>query len=89
MRLICHFALDFASVESTWGLDFHAYFAASLPRLEEMASDRLLDMDDRGIQVLPKGRLLIRNVCMAFDAYRLAQPSAGGFLMGAAPSAPR
>jgi len=26
-------------------------------------------MDEQGIRVLPRGRLLIRNVCMPFDTY--------------------
>jgi oxygen-independent coproporphyrinogen-3 oxidase len=28
-----------------------------------------VDVDEKGIQVTPKGRLLIRNICMCFDAY--------------------
>lgn len=68
-RLICHFRLRYADVEQAWGIDFHDYFAAELPRLEGMRADALLSVDDQGIQVLPRGRLLIRNICMVFDAY--------------------
>ena len=68
-RLICHFALDFAAVERRWGIDFGHYFAAALARLEAMQGDGLLALDERGIEVLPKGRLLIRNLCMVFDRY--------------------
>jgi oxygen-independent coproporphyrinogen-3 oxidase len=28
-----------------------------------------VDVDEKGIQVTAKGRLLIRNICMCFDAY--------------------
>jgi oxygen-independent coproporphyrinogen-3 oxidase len=71
-RLICHFRLVFAAVEQAWGIDFKDYFADVLPRLEAMHEDGLLRLDPNGIEVLPKGRLLIRNVCMTFDRY-LAQ----------------
>jgi len=68
-RLICHFVLDFAVVEARWGIDFRHYFATELARLEEMAEDGLLAVEGAGIRVLPPGRLLIRNICMAFDSY--------------------
>ncbi|MEA3276456.1 MAG: oxygen-independent coproporphyrinogen III oxidase [Pseudomonadota bacterium] len=78
-RLICHFALGFADVEAAWGVDFAAYFADALSKLEPMRQDGLLEMDARGIRVLSKGRLLIRNICMAFDAYLAAKQGPVGF----------
>jgi len=69
-KLICHFSLDFADIEGRWGIDFGAYFAADLARIRPMEADGLVRMNERGIRVLPRGRLLIRNICMAFDAYR-------------------
>jgi len=68
-RLICHFKLDYASVEQRWGIKFAYYFASDLERLAAMQQDGLLEMDDSGIRVLPRGRLLIRNICMEFDKY--------------------
>ncbi len=68
-RLICHFALDFGVVEQQWGIDFRDYFASELEKLAGMVEDGLLEIDDSGIQVLPVGRMLIRNICMVFDAY--------------------
>lgn len=78
MELICHFRLDFAEVERRFGIDFGAYFADALEEVRAMASDGLLALDEAGIQVLPRGRLLIRNVCMAFDRY-LAEGRRGTF----------
>ena len=78
-RLICHFKLDFAEVERAWDIDFADYFADSLDRLDTMEADGLLARDARGILVLPKGRLLIRNICMAFDAYLATKQGAVGF----------
>jgi oxygen-independent coproporphyrinogen-3 oxidase len=34
-----------------------------------MASDGLIELDRERIAVLPAGRLLVRSVCMVFDAY--------------------
>ncbi|MXG35655.1 oxygen-independent coproporphyrinogen III oxidase, partial [Escherichia coli] len=40
-----------------------------LALLAPLAKDGLVDVDDKSIQVTAKGRLLIRNICMCFDAY--------------------
>ena len=71
-QLICHFYLRFRAIEQAFALDFNQYFANERPQLEQMAEDGLLEIDAEGIQVLPAGRLLIRNICMVFDRY-LAQ----------------
>ncbi len=67
--LICNFRLDFSAVEQQWQLTFADYFAEDLRLLAPLAKDGLVDIDDNGIQVTPKGRLLIRNICMCFDVY--------------------
>lgn len=68
-RLICHFELSIAETEQRWGIDFADYFAAEIQALGQMQADGLLRVDAQGIQVLPAGRLLIRNICMVFDVY--------------------
>jgi oxygen-independent coproporphyrinogen-3 oxidase len=68
-RLICHFVLPYADVERRWCIGFADYFRDELVRLEPMARDGLVRAEEDRIEVLPKGRFLIRNVCMAFDAY--------------------
>lgn len=78
-RLICNFVLDIAAVEGTWGIVFADYFEDALAKLPPMQADDLLTLDQRHIRVLPKGRLLIRNICMAFDAYRTLTDGAAGF----------
>ncbi|WP_313081063.1 oxygen-independent coproporphyrinogen III oxidase [Atlantibacter sp.] len=67
--LICNFRLDFSAVEQQWQVDFVDYFAEDLNLLAPLAKDGLVDIDEKGIQVTPKGRLLIRNICMCFDVY--------------------
>jgi len=78
-RLICHFELSIPDVENRWGIDFANYFAGSLGRLAPMVDDGLLALDAETIRVLPRGRLLIRNICMAFDAYLAAKTGPVGF----------
>ncbi|PAU65565.1 oxygen-independent coproporphyrinogen III oxidase [Pseudomonas sp. PIC25] len=68
-RLICDFQLEFASIEKTFGIVFRDYFADVWPNLEQMASDKLIQLSDTRIDVLPAGRLLVRSVCMLFDRY--------------------
>jgi oxygen-independent coproporphyrinogen-3 oxidase len=68
-RLICHFVLDFAKLEAQWGIRFADYFADEVKQLQTMADDGLLELDEKGIRVMPRGRLLIRNICMVFDYY--------------------
>lgn len=68
-RLICHFELDYAAIEAGYGIDFGRYFADALARLDGFVADGLLSLDERGLRVRPRGRLLIRNICMQFDRY--------------------
>lgn len=68
-ELICHFALDFTAIEQRFNVRFRDYFSAELARLEPLAEDGLLELDEAGIRVTAAGRLLVRRVCMTFDAY--------------------
>ncbi|MBF0220054.1 MAG: oxygen-independent coproporphyrinogen III oxidase [Gammaproteobacteria bacterium] len=68
-RLICHFQLDKGSISSRYQIDFDHHFADALAGLEGMAEDGLVELSSDAIRVTPKGKLLIRNICMLFDAY--------------------
>ncbi len=68
-QLICHFRLDIPLVEQQWGISFKKYFSAELAQLKKMQEEGLLTIDNNTIEVEQKGRFLIRNVCMVFDAY--------------------
>lgn len=76
-RLMCHFRLDVEDFASRHGIDFRRYFAEELARLEPMARDGLVRVAPSLIEVTPRGRFLVRNVCMVFDAYLGARQ--GGF----------
>jgi oxygen-independent coproporphyrinogen-3 oxidase len=69
MDLICHFELDFFKVERAFDINFQDYFSNSLAQLDDMHADGLLKLDNNSIKVMEKGKLLIRNICMVFDAY--------------------
>ena len=69
--IICHFELNFSSIEDAFSINFAEYFAKELTELAPMEIDGLITISATGIQVLSAGRLLIRNVCMVFDKYLL------------------
>lgn len=67
--LICNFKLDFATIENYYHIDFKAYFKEDLVLLNPLAEDGLLEITENSIVVSPRGRLLIRNICLCFDVY--------------------
>ncbi len=67
--LMCNFELSIGAIEEAYPIDFWHYFANERPQLEQLAADGLLAMEPKWISITPKGRLLIRNVCMVFDRY--------------------
>lgn len=78
MNLLCHDRLDFADVDERFGIDSRDYFKEELNNLSDMADDGLVSIDETGVQILPKGRILGRNVAMVFDEY-LAKKHEGRF----------
>lgn len=68
-RLICNFALDKKSIERDYDLVFEDYFAEELVTLAPLQADGLVEVDESEIRILPRGRMLVRNVCMVFDAH--------------------
>jgi len=68
-RLICNFTLDKKVVSERYHIDFDHYFAEELEALKKMQDDGMLCLNKESIEVLPPGRLLIRNICSIFDIY--------------------
>jgi oxygen-independent coproporphyrinogen-3 oxidase len=73
-QLMCQGRIDVDAIEECFGIDFLAYFGASLARLESHVADGLVVIGDRGITVTPAGRLLLRSIAMCFDAYLKVGP---------------
>jgi len=67
--LTCHFRLSIESIELAYLVDFRTYFAAELADLRRLARDGLVELDADWITVTPRGRLLVRAICMVFDRY--------------------
>jgi oxygen-independent coproporphyrinogen-3 oxidase len=67
--LMCYDELEFAKFESRYGIRFCEYFADECMRLEALATDGLIEMNDGGIAVTASGRLLMRNIAMQFDRH--------------------
>ncbi len=77
--LICHFTLDTTALEKRWNIDFSRFFTEEIKRLQPMQTDGLVRIGTDHIEVLPPGRLLIRNICMVFDRYLDPEKSKGRF----------
>lgn len=67
--LACHFKLSKKAIAISYLIDFDRYFAEELAELSGLAIDGLVELDQEWITVTPRGRMLIRNVCMVFDKY--------------------
>ncbi|MGC8467269.1 MAG: oxygen-independent coproporphyrinogen III oxidase [Acidithiobacillus sp.] len=68
-RLICDFRLSRDEFEERFAIDFPRHFAAEWPQLLELEEDGLVTWDGSNLIVTARGRLLVRHVCMVFDAY--------------------
>ncbi len=67
--LACQFRLSKSSIEIAYLVDFDRYFSEEMADLRGMAADGLVQLDPEWITVTPRGRMLVRNVCMVFDKY--------------------
>jgi oxygen-independent coproporphyrinogen-3 oxidase len=67
--LICHFFLKKSDIEQSFSIQFDHYFNRELQLLAPLQDDGLIILKTDDIQVTNKGRLLIRTICMSFDAY--------------------
>ncbi len=68
-RLMCDFYLDTAELKRRFDVDYREHFAAEEEVLSEFYEEEFVRRDGENIEVLPLGRVFIRNVAMVFDAY--------------------
>jgi oxygen-independent coproporphyrinogen-3 oxidase len=71
--LACHFEVSREAISIAHLIDFDSYFAAELEELKQMQKEFLVSIHDEWISVTPKGRLLVRAICMVFDRYLRAE----------------
>ena len=73
--LMCNFRVWWPEIEARHGIQATRYFADAIAELGPMNDAGAISITDKGIEVLPKGRLLVRAVAMAFDRYLKHGPS--------------
>jgi len=73
MALMCQGEVSIESIEIAHLLDFRRYFAPELAELQRFASLGLVNLAADWISVTPRGRLVVRAICMVFDKYLRAE----------------
>jgi oxygen-independent coproporphyrinogen-3 oxidase len=68
-ELMCHGVLDMRAFGVRHGIAFADYFDAELGRMRQLEVAGVVELDARMLRVTPRGRFLMRNVAMCFDAY--------------------
>jgi oxygen-independent coproporphyrinogen-3 oxidase len=68
-QLMCATRLEFGAIEARHGIRFEDYFAAELVALAPLERDDLVAREGRSLRITARGRLLMRNVAMVFDAH--------------------
>ena len=69
-RIMCEAAVRAEEVERRFGGCFRRDYAPELERLGRLQSDGLIEISENGdVSVNPLGRVLLRHVAMAFDAF--------------------
>jgi oxygen-independent coproporphyrinogen-3 oxidase len=77
--LMCNFRIWWPEIEASHRIVARQYFADALAELAPMHDAGAIRIHDDGIDVLPRGRLLVRAVAMAFDRYLKHAPAAGTY----------
>ncbi len=68
-RIMCDLELDKAAFAAAWNIDFDRHFAPALEELGAMQDDGLVVLEPDRVRVTEDGRVFLRNIAMAFDAY--------------------
>ena len=76
---MCYGELDTREFGARHRLIFSEYFEPEWARLAQLARDGLVKLDMPMIHVTARGRLLLRNIAMCFDAYLRGGRHATGY----------
>jgi oxygen-independent coproporphyrinogen-3 oxidase len=76
MSLMCSSPIDFEQIGQQYGIDFNNYFSDELSEIQLYADEGLINMNESGVSITPKGRLFVRAVGMVFDQYLSRQSAA-------------
>ena len=69
MELMSNFSLNIKRVEKQFNINFENYFDDAIKALQEFIEADLINITKDKIEVSQTGTMLIRNICMPFDAY--------------------
>ncbi len=75
--LMCEYEVRWSELSDRHGVDAASLLAGSVARLLPLYEAGAVKIDDSGVEVTARGRLLVRAVAMAFDRY-LAEAAATG-----------
>jgi oxygen-independent coproporphyrinogen-3 oxidase len=67
--LACHFEVSKEAISIAHLVEFDRYFGPELDDLKRMERESLVTLNDEWISVTPRGRLIVRALCMVFDRY--------------------
>ncbi|WP_376695814.1 oxygen-independent coproporphyrinogen III oxidase [Wenzhouxiangella sp. EGI_FJ10305] len=68
-RIMCNGELVYHDIEREYQLVFRRYFTDELARLQPLADDELIVLNDGGFKVTANGLLFLRAIAKTFDAY--------------------
>lgn len=68
-ELMCNMHLNKAEIETRYSIQFDQYFSEELEMLSCFVEDGIVTLTKESIHVSQRARLLIRIICMTFDAY--------------------
>ncbi|MDR0407487.1 MAG: oxygen-independent coproporphyrinogen III oxidase [Campylobacteraceae bacterium] len=74
MEMMSNFKLNISNIQKRFGIDFFSYFEDEVKDLQLFVDEGLVTFDRNFLHVSKTGTLLIRNICMPFDAYLKRTP---------------
>ena len=77
--LMSEFRIEWSDIGPRHRIDPRSYFAGSIEALRPLEEAGAVRVDGDGVEVLPRGRLLVRAVAMAFDRYLSTVPTQASY----------
>ena len=68
-QLMCNFRLNYAELDSKFGVNYSDYFGNEHKNLGIFFDDDLICESADGLSITPVGRTFVRNIAMTYDAY--------------------
>ncbi|MEG1832936.1 MAG: oxygen-independent coproporphyrinogen III oxidase [Burkholderiaceae bacterium] len=69
MSLMCHFEVSKEAIEQAHLIKFDDYFKPEIAALKRFEDEGLVEITPEWINIMPKGKLLVRAIAMNFDRY--------------------